>query len=382
MPSPSRQKPRKRASREMGDSNDFILCRWCRKAYKAITPTHLFWKHHRSYQAYAERFPNAPLFAPETLRVIADEIIANWERQGRHWTKERVKETIQALQADRNPLHALAVKTRQPKLYGASVRIFGSWNGALHEADIDPLTVRRRTAWTTKSIALALQEAKKSGRLRHGAHFRRKHSGLVQATSQRWGSWRAGLIAAGLTPLRPPPVLWTLKEVRRQIQERVRRGESLLASEVHTHAPALRSAAQKLFGKHWSDIIRDLGYSYPGRHRWTREKLILGIRYLKRSGIPLQVVSVRRANLALAQAAVRWFKTWPRALQAAGIDPQANMTQHWNREDLRLLFKRLRRQGKLSRRDLRSVRRPGYVQAASSIQKYFGTLAAAFRELS
>lgn len=363
------------------DGPDFILCRLCRKPYKRINPTHLYWKHRIDSEEYRDRFPDAPFECPETRSAITRSVIANWERQGRHWTLDRVKRAIKNLRASGRPLHARAVKERQPTLYGAAMRILRSWNGALRETGIDPATVRRRAAWDERTIAAALRKAKDTGILRRGGHFRREHSGLVQAAAKRWGSWTAGQIAAGLSPLRPPPVRWSRSEVRLRIEERVRCGESLLASDVHSHAPALKGAAQRLYGKHWSEIIRDLGYVYPGRERWTREKVVRGILRLKRSGASFRPSSVRRSNHALAQAAVRHFGSWLAAVRAAGIDPSAITIRHWSREDLRRLFLALRRAGRLSRRHLRSVRKNGFYRPDASATKYWRSLAAAFGDL-
>lgn len=364
-----------------GEGSDFILCRLCRHPYKRITPTHLYWKHRIDSEEYRDRFPNAPFECSETRGIITQAIIANWERLGRHWTLDRVKRTIEKRRAAGGTLHARAIKKRHPTLYGAAMRIVGSWDGALREAGIDPSSVRRRTAWDEKKIASALREAKESGILRRGGHFRRKHSGLVQAAVKRWGSWTAGQIAAGLSPLRPPPIRWTRQVVRRMIEERVRRGESLLATDVHTHAPALKSAAQELYGRHWSEVVRGLGHVYTGRERWTREKVIHGIRRLRRAPMPLRLTAIRRSNPALAQAAVRHFGTWPRALLAAGIDPSLTTLRHWGREELRRLFLALWRAGRLSRRHLRAVRRRGFYRPDASAAKYWKNLKTAFGDL-
>ena len=289
---------------------DFIRCRLCLRPYKRMTPTHLYWKHRIDSQEYRDRFPNAPFECHETRHAITQSIIVNWERQGRHWTRSRVVRMIEKLRAGNDPLHARAIKERHPDLYGAALRIFSSWDEALNDAGLDPAKVRRRTLWDAKSIRKALRKAKATGLLRNGAHFRKSHSGLVQATAKRWGSWTAGQLAAGLTPPRPAPVRWTRSEVRRRIEDTIRRGESILASDVHAHAPALKDAAQRLFGKHWSEVVRHLGHPYHGRERWTPEKVVQQIAKLKRTGTSLRLAAVRRSNLALVQAAARHFGPW------------------------------------------------------------------------
>jgi hypothetical protein len=116
--------------------------------------------------------------------------------------------------------------------------------------------------------------------------------------------------------------------VIRQIRERAAGGKSLLASVVHSHAPALRDAAERLFKKEWPDIIRGLGFPYEGRKRWSKEKVVRALHRLHRARPKMNCESVRRHDLALAQAAARYFKTWPRALRAAGIDPDTIRLKH------------------------------------------------------
>lgn len=233
-----------------GDA-EVLPCRLCKRSYRRITASHLYWKHDLETDDYRERFPNAPFFAEENKRELSQSIIRAWERIGRHWTKERIRRTIRALQSQGRPLHAMDVKKRHADLYTAAYRLYNSWDQALADAGMDPETIRRRKVWKDEELLLAMREASVSGALRVGAFFRRKHSGMVQTAVQRWGSWRAALAAAGLQPLRPAPIRWNRQEVVRHIQGRVERGESLQASLVHSHAPALRQAAKRLFSKTW-----------------------------------------------------------------------------------------------------------------------------------
>lgn len=271
------------------------------------------------------------------------------------------------------------MKRRRADLYTAAIRLYGSWDSALTDAGLAPGSVRRKRVWTNEELLDAMRQAAKSGELRAGAFFRRRHSGMVQTAVQRWGSWRAALAAAGLPPLRPESIRWTRIVVVRKIRERAERGESLLATEIHSHAPALRAAAELFFKKAWPDVVRALGYEYTGRKRWSPLTISKEIQRLKRSGQKMNFEAVKRRDPALVQAAARRFRTWPAALRAAGIDPSTIMLRHWSREELRLLFKRLRRRGRLSRTTLRKVRRAGYVQPATSALRHWTTLEAAFR---
>lgn len=359
------------------EDSEVVPCRLCRRSYRRITGSHLYWKHHLETSDYRERFPNAPFFAEKNKRELSQSIIRAWERVGRHWTKDRVRQTIRTLKKQHHPLHSLAVKRRRADLYTAAIRLYGSWDSALADAGISPKSVRRKRVWTNEELLEAMRQAAKSGELRAGAFFRRRHSGMVQTATQRWGSWRAALAAAGLQPLRPPPVRWTRPEITRRIRQRAMQGQSLLAAEVHSHAPGLRKAAERLFKKTWPEVIRELGYDYEGRERWSKPKIVEELQRLKRRRIKLNVQTVRRHYLALAQAAVRHFRTWAEALRAARIDPSTIKLRHWTREELRRLFQDLSRTGRLSRHALRGVRRSGYVQPETSALRHWNSLEAA-----
>lgn len=357
---------------------EVIPCRLCRRSYRRITGSHLYWKHHLETSDYRERFPNAPFFAEENKRELSQSIIRAWERVGRHWTKERVRQTIRTLQRKHHPLHSLAVKRRRADLYTAAIRLYGSWDFALTDAGVAPGSVRRKRVWTNEKLLEAMRQAARSGELRAGAFFRRRHSGMVQTAVQRWGSWRAALAAAGLPPLRPESVRWTRKVVVQMIRERAERGESLLATEMHSHAPALRSAGEFFFKKGWPDVVRALGYEYTGRKRWSSHTIVQELQRLSRSGQRMNCASVRRLDPALVQAAARRFGAWPVALRAAGIDPSKVVPRHWSREDLRRLFRSLRRSGRLNRMALRRIRRRGYVDPTTSALRYWKSLRTAF----
>lgn len=359
------------------DEADFVLCRLCKRTFHRVTGSHLYWKHHLETGEYRERFPNAPFFSEENKRKLSRSIIRAWERVGRHWTKERVRTTIQSMHRRRQPLHAREIKERHADLYTAAMRLYYSWDQALIDAGQSPESIRHRRVWTGNHVIRAMKEAAVSGEFRAGARFRRHHSGLVQAAVLRWGSWSAALAAAGLRPLRPAPVRWTRKEVVRRIHIRATRGDSLLATEVHGHA--LRKAAERFFKKTWPEVVRELGYDYEGRERWSKARIVKDLRRLRRGGLKLNFESVRHRSSALVQAAVRHFKTWPVALQAAGVDPLTLKPRHWTRDELRRLFGRLRQAGRLSLHSLRKIRRRGYVQPATSVRRHWRTLEAAFR---
>ena len=74
----------------------------------------------------------------------------------------------------------------------------------------------------------------------------------------------------------------------------------------------------------WDHALRAAGID-PDRirshRRWSRQAVIQRILELASQGRPLNAGAVQKAEATLASAALRWFRCWNDALDAAGIDP-------------------------------------------------------------
>lgn len=91
---------------------------------------------------------------------------------------------------------------------------------------------------------------------------------------------------------------------------------------LHQERP-LYNAVRRVF-ETWDDAIQAAGLdpSQVRRHRrWDRRAIILRILQLGAEGRPLNARSVQLAEATLANAALRWFRTWGDALKAAGVKP-------------------------------------------------------------
>ena len=110
----------------------------------------------------------------------------------KRWSAEEVLTTIQGL-SDRS---AKAVQRSTPALYGAAVRIFGSWRAAIGAAGQDYGGIRKRRPpgfWTGDRISQDILNLTD----RSSSVIRKDRADLYSAALRIYGSWQKAVEAAG-----------------------------------------------------------------------------------------------------------------------------------------------------------------------------------------
>ncbi len=182
----------------------------------------------------------------------------------RKWDKESIAAEIHALHEAGQDLNYSTISRSYIALLRAAARYFGSWRSAVEYAQIDYDSVRKYRRWTRERIIERIQELHKRG---EDLSWRRVSSALdpqlaAAATKQvHFGSWRAAIHAAGLD----------------------------------------------------YDVIRRY-------QRWDHDTVIRKLQSMHAEGKSLNAKSVEQADITLITAARRRFKTWDRALTAAGLN--------------------------------------------------------------
>lgn len=308
-------------------ATDSVTCRLCGKEYRSINYSHLR-RAHRFRTAhpvteYKRRFGLRWAASEDCRDKIRRAKVDYYEREGRHWTQERILKCIRTRHARGQSLVPARLKASSLALYEAAHRLLGGWRPALQAAGLDP---ERHFAHppplSRKELLRALRMAYRRGDLRRGTRMKANNSRLVSASFRTHGSWLAALREAGVPRLYRPQVRWTKLEVARQIRRRLREGRTILGKDVQGEERRLYKAAVALFRSPWADVIESLGFRYPGRRTWTSEKVIAEIGRLKRSGKPLNRDFVeRQIDASFVHVAVRRFGSWDGALRAARLDP-------------------------------------------------------------
>ena len=93
---------------------------------------------------------------------------------------------------------AAALQASDPGLHAACVRHFGSYDDALRAGRLDPQKVRRRKSWQKSEVIQSLRAVRRSGSHISDSAVRRDHPALYGAAVRLFGSFTAARSAAGM----------------------------------------------------------------------------------------------------------------------------------------------------------------------------------------
>ncbi len=359
---------------------DYVVCRHCRRAYRAITFTHLTRIHgydveHPILEYMARTGVRTAISLASLKRLVRSRAAVN-ERQGRHWTRERVGREILGLKSRGVFLNERSVQRRYSALWNAARRLQGSWARALTKAGIDPRTTRIRQRFSRREVIEAIDRRRREGRPLNSKSVRDSDLRLLGAAQARFGGWLEALRAAGVDPesvalmrnwskdrilkslralggpkrltevmerdsglgaaalkefgtweaamkaagydysSRPPPRKWPRDTIISEIRRRKRLGLSLLDKDVLMEEGGLLKAGRREFGT-WRAAVLAAGVPYPGRNRWPEERILEEIRSRRRRNLPVNAHAINHAAPGLYDAGKRIFGNWPAALRAA-----------------------------------------------------------------
>ncbi len=122
----------------------------------------------------------------------------------RRWDRASVVAELKQLNADGQDLSSGAVQKEDSGLHAAAVRHFGTYDKALQAAKIDPMSVRRRRSWTKNEVTSALKAAGKNGSAMSDSAIRRDNAALYGAAVRLFGTFTAARDAAKIKWKRTP----------------------------------------------------------------------------------------------------------------------------------------------------------------------------------
>jgi hypothetical protein len=120
----------------------------------------------------------------------------------RKWDKQTIVWELRARSRDHDPLNSGAIQRDDPGLHAAAVRHFTTYDAALRAAKLDPDKVRERRSWTKSEVVRGLKSAKKSGRHLSDSAIRKDDPALYGAAVRLFGSFTTARAAAGIKPPR------------------------------------------------------------------------------------------------------------------------------------------------------------------------------------
>ena len=106
---------------------------------------------------------------------------------------------LRARATDDEPLNSGAIQRDDSGLHAAAVRHFGSYDAALRAAKVDPDAVRRRRAWSREDVLRSLKQAKRQGRHLADSTVRREDPALYGAAVRLFGTFTSARDAAKIS---------------------------------------------------------------------------------------------------------------------------------------------------------------------------------------
>ena len=116
--------------------------------------------------------------------------------------------------------------------------------------------------------------------------------------------------------------VWSADMVESHILMTHSNKEPLNSHYYATHYPSVYAAAERLFGS-WGEAITACGFNYNEIRKykvWNRSKVTETIREMAEAGRPISSQKAQRNHKSLYMAAIRYYKSWGKAVMAAGID--------------------------------------------------------------
>jgi hypothetical protein len=116
----------------------------------------------------------------------------------RKWDKQTIVWELRSRSRAREALNSGAIQRDDPGLHAAAVRHFSSYDAALRAAKLDPEKVRERRSWDRPDVVRGLKAAKRAGRHLSDSTVRKEDPALYGAAVRLFGSFTAARNAAGI----------------------------------------------------------------------------------------------------------------------------------------------------------------------------------------
>ena len=234
------------------------------------------------------------------------------------WSRNAVLDSLRRIASAGRSFHASIPRREREALQQAGRKLFGSWDAALGEAGVDPEKFRKSRRWSRAAVVTAIR--KLPGPLR-SREARELDSGLVSAAQKLFGKWCRAVRCSGMTyPHRWPARKWPRPKILETIRDRARRGRSVTSGAIESELSGLWEAGSREFGS-WKSAVLAAGVEYPEREwcwKWPPRRVLGAIRKRIARGLSLRAECVRTEERGLVEAARRAFGTWAGAVRAAG----------------------------------------------------------------
>ena len=258
-------------------------------------------------------------------------------KQLKKWDKNKIIKGIKKRNKTGSPLNSGAVQQADNNLISAAIRHFGSWKKAIEAAGFDYSKIRKHERkWNREKVIKEIQKIYKHGKPVNCASIKKSHNSLFNAAVRYIGpSWQEAIELAGLdwSEIRKLQE-WDRKRIIKAIQLRKKKGKSLYQSDIRKDDYALYLAGWRYFSS-WGKALEEAGFDASKARKnkqWSKSKIIQAIKEYHKKGIPLNIVSIKKADPKLLDAAKYHFGSWGKALEEAGFDAsEIRKLKNWSK---------------------------------------------------
>lgn len=187
------------------------------------------------------------------------------------WSDRSVLTEVRKRNKQGLPMNSRALANDASALRAQAVARFGSWDGALRRAGIDPTRVRLKRTWERADVVAAIRERRRRGLALNAGAVNREFVALARQASQHFGSWDAALKAAGIDAARIRlSRTWSSDGVLTAIRDRHRRGRAMDRAAALRDEPRLVDAVRRVLAVPWSEALPLAGLGTGSRPRATQ----------------------------------------------------------------------------------------------------------------
>ncbi|HEX8550511.1 MAG TPA: hypothetical protein VF681_03035 [Abditibacteriaceae bacterium] len=188
--------------------------------------------------------------------------------------------------------------------------------------------------WTRDKLIDEIRKLDKQGVDLSPTAIQKSHGALFSSARSRshFGNWREAIEAAGLDyeDIKRVKQRWSRDEILAQIRKHHENGEDLLDPQfkLRERGLYLAACAHRYFGS-WRRAVQAAGIDHEQlreKRIWTKTRILRCIQDLAKEGKPLGWAYVEQHCPGIYRAARRKenFVSWHEALLAAGVTPSAN----------------------------------------------------------
>lgn len=232
-------------------------------------------------------------------------------------TREEILQKLRTMHENGESL--VGIWRTNKKFFHRIANQFGTLQNALAAAD---LPSRRARRWTKRLVIEAIQSRKRNGPGLSGVW--RDDKSLFRASINHFGNWQSAMVAAKVEF--KARNRWTKDRVVERLRQTYRGQPNL-----HDVDPSLTAAAIYFHGG--LHIAIEAAGLEPSCRKWNKKRVIETIQELYIQGKPIAIVGF--GDKSLTGAAYRFFGTWPKAVEAAGLEsriPPPRYSWQWSRD--------------------------------------------------